>query len=33
VTQPGDQGWAYAGTFTDPDGHLWMVALDSSSVF
>lgn len=33
VTQPGDQGWAYAGTFTDPDGHLWMVARDSSSVF
>ena len=25
VTVPGDQPWGYAGSFTDPDGHLWMV--------
>jgi uncharacterized protein len=25
VTAPGPQPWAYAGTFADPDGHLWMV--------
>jgi len=23
--EPGDQGWAYAGSFADPDGHLWLV--------
>ncbi len=26
VTAPGQQPWAYAGTFADPDGHLWMVS-------
>lgn len=25
VTAPGPQPWGYAGTFADPDGHLWMV--------
>jgi predicted lactoylglutathione lyase len=25
VTEPGDQGWIYAGAFADPDGHVWMV--------
>lgn len=25
VTEPGPQPWGYAGTFADPDGHLWMV--------
>ncbi|HEX8803281.1 MAG TPA: VOC family protein [Acidimicrobiales bacterium] len=25
VTSPGVQPWGYAGTFADPDGHLWMV--------
>ncbi|MEU0553835.1 VOC family protein [Dactylosporangium sp. NPDC006015] len=25
VTEPADQPWGYAGTFADPDGHLWMV--------
>lgn len=25
TTQPAQQPWAYAGTFADPDGHLWMV--------
>lgn len=25
VTGPGPQPWGYAGTFADPDGHLWMV--------
>jgi uncharacterized protein len=25
VTDPGQQPWGYAGTFADPDGHLWMV--------
>jgi uncharacterized protein len=24
VTQPGRQPWGYAGTFADPDGHVWM---------
>jgi predicted lactoylglutathione lyase len=24
VSEPGRQPWGYAGTFTDPDGHLWM---------
>lgn len=23
--EPGDQGWAYGGSFADPDGHLWLV--------
>jgi uncharacterized protein len=25
VTAPGRQPWGYAGTFADPDGHVWMV--------
>lgn len=25
VTEPGQRPWGYAGAFTDPDGHLWMV--------
>lgn len=25
VTDAGQQPWGYAGTFADPDGHLWMV--------
>ncbi|WP_338054352.1 VOC family protein [Streptomyces spiramenti] len=25
VTAPIRQPWGYSGTFTDPDGHLWMV--------
>jgi predicted lactoylglutathione lyase len=25
TTGPGPQPWGYAATFTDPDGHLWMV--------
>ncbi|MET7875941.1 VOC family protein [Micromonospora profundi] len=26
VTEPAAQPWGYAGTFADPDGHLWMVS-------
>lgn len=29
VTAPGKQPWGYAGTFADPDGHLWMVTSDA----
>lgn len=25
ITEPGPQPWGYAGTFADPDGHLWMI--------
>jgi uncharacterized glyoxalase superfamily protein PhnB len=25
VAEPEEQPWGYAGTFADPDGHLWMV--------
>jgi uncharacterized glyoxalase superfamily protein PhnB len=25
VTEPGQQPWGYAGSFADPDGHMWMV--------
>jgi len=25
VGDPGPQPWGHAGTFADPDGHLWMV--------
>ncbi|WP_329001939.1 VOC family protein [Kribbella sp. NBC_00709] len=25
VTEPARKPWAYFATFTDPDGHLWMV--------
>ena len=28
VTEPGAQPWGFAATFTDPDDHLWMVAVD-----
>ncbi|MEU4195630.1 VOC family protein [Kribbella sp. NPDC026611] len=28
VTAPTQQPWAYLATFTDPDGHLWMVSAD-----
>jgi predicted lactoylglutathione lyase len=28
VTGPAQQPWGYAGAFTDPDGHLWMVRAD-----
>ncbi|GIJ76051.1 hypothetical protein SAMN05443287_106145 [Micromonospora phaseoli] len=31
VTEPGQQPWGYAGTFADPDGHLWMIAAAPSS--
>jgi sugar lactone lactonase YvrE len=27
VTAPGTQPWGYAGTFADPDGHVWMGAV------
>lgn len=27
VTEPGAQPWGYEGTFADPDGHLWTVAV------
>lgn len=25
LSPPGSQPWGYAGTFADPDGHVWMV--------
>jgi uncharacterized protein len=25
ITAPAHQPWGYAGTFADPDGHVWMV--------
>jgi predicted lactoylglutathione lyase len=28
VTAPTRKPWAYTATFTDPDGHLWMVEAD-----
>jgi uncharacterized protein len=27
VTEPGEQPWGFEGTFTDPDGHHWTVAV------
>jgi predicted lactoylglutathione lyase len=27
VTAPQQQAWGYTGTFADPDGHLWEVAV------
>jgi predicted lactoylglutathione lyase len=30
LTEPGPQPWGYAGTFADPDGHLWMITSESS---
>jgi uncharacterized glyoxalase superfamily protein PhnB len=29
LTEPRQQPWGCAGTFTDPDGHVWMVASES----
>jgi predicted lactoylglutathione lyase len=29
LTEPGQQPWGYAGTFADPDGHVWMVRSES----
>jgi hypothetical protein len=29
VTEPGQQPWGYAGSFADPDGHIWMVRSES----
>ncbi|MGW3603285.1 VOC family protein [Micromonospora sp. NPDC005161] len=31
VTEPTAQPWGYAGTFADPDGHLWMVSVEPAS--
>ncbi|MCO1595503.1 VOC family protein [Micromonospora sp. RHAY321] len=31
VTEPEAQPWGYAGTFADPDGHLWMVSVEPAS--
>ncbi|WP_341718625.1 VOC family protein [Micromonospora sp. FIMYZ51] len=31
VTEPGQQPWGYAGTFADPDGHVWMVAVTAGT--
>lgn len=30
VAEPGQKPWGYAGVFTDPDGHLWMVTSEPS---
>ncbi|GAC1323060.1 MAG: VOC family protein [Mycobacteriales bacterium] len=32
VTPAGQQPWGYAGAFTDPDGHIWMVRTEPSLV-
>jgi uncharacterized protein len=29
--EPAEQPWGYAGAFTDPDGHLWMVQTRSAT--
>ncbi|MEV5710648.1 VOC family protein [Actinoallomurus sp. NPDC052274] len=29
ITTPGRQPWGYAGVFADPDGHVWMVSVQS----
>ncbi|MEW2376735.1 VOC family protein [Micromonospora sp. DT178] len=29
VVEPGQQPWAYTGTFADPDGHLWTASADA----
>jgi predicted lactoylglutathione lyase len=29
LTEPGQQPWGYAGTFADPDGHLWMITSEA----
>lgn len=31
VTPPGPQPWGYAGAFSDPDGHMWMVRAEQAS--
>jgi uncharacterized protein len=31
VSAPANQPWGYAGSFTDLDGHLWMVTCTSAS--
>jgi uncharacterized protein len=31
VSPPGAQAWGYTTTFTDPDGHLWMITHEQSS--
>lgn len=31
ITEPGRQPWGYVGAFADPDGHLWMVTVDTAS--
>ncbi len=28
VTKAGQQPWGYAGSFADPDGHVWMVTAE-----
>lgn len=30
VTAPAAQPWGYAGSFADPDGHIWMVRADQA---
>ena len=30
VIEPGEQSWGYAGSFADPDGHVWMVTSDEA---
>lgn len=30
ITEPGQQPWGYAGTFADPDGHLWLVSCQAA---
>ena len=32
VTEPGPQPWGYAGAFADPDGHIWMIRSDSTTL-
>jgi len=29
LIEPGQQPWGYAGTFTDPDSHVWMVTSET----
>lgn len=29
VAEPAQQPWGFTGTFADPDGHLWMVVVES----
>jgi uncharacterized protein len=29
LTAPDQQPWGYAGTFADPDGHIWMVTSEA----